>query len=222
MDNRLSEVLKIYATLSRKDVEKFLNTKDKKHITSCLIDILTEYFNDKNSSAVRESVIVSLSGFEPHKQKIGYNGYRKDSVSGRVEQCEAKPVNVNTNNRNAKKLDGGANFTDYSWGRFQRDKQHNPLMIIGGFIDGRLIYIFKFQFNTARNFLERLEQQLQKHFPKGDVSGRYVRSASFGFKHYKECSDLRTDVFITQQELEEYKSYITKNVYLLLEQTISK
>ena len=56
--------------------------------------------------------------------------------------CEAKPKNINTNDEVLKKLNGSGNFTDYTFSRFERDKKENPLMIVGGFIDGRLIYIY--------------------------------------------------------------------------------
>ena len=220
MNNNLAEVLKRYATQPHKKLQEFLQSRNKEYIISVLLDILTEYFNDKNSSTVRESVIVSLSGFEPRKGKIGYNGYRKNSVNGEVEQCEAKPVNINTNNKKVKKLNGGANFTDYTWKRFKKNKCDNPLMIIGGFVDGRLIYIFKFKFNNAHEFLKRLEEQLQKHFPKGDMKGSYVRSASFGFQDYKECEGLEVDVFVSKQELNNFEPFITKEMYAFLEKNL--
>ena len=222
MNNNLAEVLKRYATQPHKKLQEFLQARDKEYIISILLDILTEYFNDKNSSTVRESVIVSLSGFEPRKQKIGYNGYKTDSVSGEVEHCEAKPANINTNNKKVKKLNGRANFTDYTWERFEKNKCDNPLMIVGGFIDGRLIYIFKFKFNSAREFLERLEKQLQKRFPKGDMEGNYLRSASFGFKYYKECEDLEIDVFVDKQELSNFKPLYNKRcVYVFRKELVT-
>lgn len=71
--------------------------KSKQNIISILVDLLTTYFNDKNSSTLREFIVVSLSGFEPNSSKIGYNGYKHDAIGKKAEYCEAKPKNVNTN-----------------------------------------------------------------------------------------------------------------------------
>ena len=55
-----------------------------------------------------------------------------------------------------------------------------------------------------------------KHFPEGDVSGLYLRSASFTFRHYKNASSLQTRCFVTGPELEELRQHITREVYTQL------
>ncbi len=114
MNSDLIEVIKTYATKSHKDLNDLLLGKSKQNIISILVDLLTSYYNDKNSSTLREFVIVSLSGFEPNSDKIGYNGYRHNGISGGIQYCEAKPKNINTNDLKYKKLNGGGNFTDYT------------------------------------------------------------------------------------------------------------
>ncbi|MYE38562.1 MAG: hypothetical protein F4X82_03545 [Candidatus Spechtbacteria bacterium SB0662_bin_43] len=215
MNQDLVEAVKAYATCDHEQVVELLHGKSKGTVVSILIDLLTEYFNDKNSSTLREFVVVSLSGFAPSKRKIGYNGYRQDSISGSVQYCEAKPKNIDTNRASAK-LDGGGNFTDYSWDRFERDKRENPTMVIGGFIDGRLVYIFRFAFCSV-DFLKRLERQLQVRFPDGDRKNEYLRSASFGLKDYQNTDGLECNVFVDGITLEKYKKYMTKGVYATLE-----
>lgn len=216
MNRDLLELIKNYATLEHKQVLAALNGKSKVSITALLLDLLTHYFNDKNSSSLRETVIVTLCGYKPTGTKIGYNGYRQDAVMGEVP-CEAKPKNINTNDANLKKLNGGGNFTDYTWARFARDKEANLNMVMGGFIDGRLIYTFEFPF-ASTDFMARLEEQLNKRFPNGDKSGEFLRSASFTFSAYE--NHLNQDgvkVYVDKKTLDKMKSYLTQGVYDILE-----
>jgi len=141
MNSDLIEVIKTYATRSHKELNDLLVGKSKQNIIAILVDLLTTYYNDKNSSTLREFIIVSLSGFEPNTDKIGYNGYKHEGIGGRTKYCEAKPKNVNTNDPKPKKLNGGGNFTDYTWARLRKDKRSNPTMLVGGFVNGRLIHI---------------------------------------------------------------------------------
>ena len=221
MNKDLIELVQIYGTKSHKDVSSFLNAKSKVNITAILVDLMTEYYNDKNSSTLREFLLVSVSGFESIRDKIGYNGYRQASIKSKtLEYCEAKPKNINTNDWKGKsKLNGGGNFTDYSWKKLKRHKRENPLMLVGGFIDGKLIYIFRFKFKH-KSFTNKIEHQLQRHFPDGDVSGIYLRSASFGLKEYKDIKDLAIEVFVSEKELDKYKKYITAPLFSILEGNI--
>jgi hypothetical protein len=62
-----------------------------------LVDLLTMYINDKNSSTIREFITVTLAGYEHRQSKIGYNGFKQDAfVAGKTIKCEAKPKNINT------------------------------------------------------------------------------------------------------------------------------
>ncbi len=216
MNKDLIELIKVYGTQNHSSVLDLLNGKSKSNLVSMLLDLTTQYFNDKNSSTLREFLVVSLSGFEPLTDKIGYNGYRHLSVTGESEFCEAKPKNITTDKLN-KKLDGGGNFTDYSWKKFERHKSENPIMLIAGFVDGRLIYIFSFGFNCD-SFTDRLEQQLENHFPNGDEVGRYLRGASFTLGAYKGAQDLNIKVFINSEEVNKYyaSKRLTKGIYELL------
>ncbi|MCY4576827.1 MAG: hypothetical protein OXB96_00105 [Candidatus Kaiserbacteria bacterium] len=220
MDKNLDEVIKIYATKSHKELSGNLLDKSKESVIAILINLLTVYFNDKNSSALREYILVTLSGFTPSERKIGYNGYRQKSLGGTGSKfCEAKPKNKNTNDK-GKNLNGSGNFTDYTFARFKRDKKENPLMIVGGFIDGKLIYMFRFPFKS-KSFTSALQTKLKKRFPRGkDRSGEYLRSASFTLKEYKDIRDLKLDVFISKKELAKQKKYITRNLFSVLEQSL--
>ena len=85
-------------------------------------------------------------------------------------------------------------------------------MLVAGFIDARLVYIFEFHFNE-QDFTSRLEEQLTRHFPEGDVSGRYLRSASFVFRNYRNAESLKTRCFVSRQELLDLRPHITSEVY---------
>lgn len=59
-------------------------------------------------------------------------------------------------------------------------------MLVSGFIDGKLIYIIEFPFRCEK-FVKKLEDQLNKRFPDGDIPRQYLRSASFTYEDYINC-----------------------------------
>lgn len=218
MNKDLIELIETYGIKNHKDVAELLNNKSKQNLISIILDLITQYFNDKNSSTLREFLVVTLSGFKPLQEKIGYNGYRHLGISDEKEFCEVKPKNITTDKIN-KKLDGGGNFTDYSWRKFLRHQRENPTMLIGGFVDGRLIYIFSFKY-VSEDFIHRIEEQLNNHFPNGDETGKFLRSAAFTLNAYKNSNDLEVKIFIDKLELEEYQKYLTKGIYDLIFQNL--
>lgn len=150
MNDTLKALILSYSTENHNILsEKILNLS-KETIKSCLIDLLTIYINDKNSSTLREYLTVTIAGYTHNTSKIGYNGY-KLSVPEIAINCEAKSKNISmqdfidyeNGNRHSKpgKLNGGGNFTDYTHARFNKDKNNNLNMLISGFIDGKLIFI---------------------------------------------------------------------------------
>ncbi len=220
MNKDLQDLIISYATSEHSQVSGKLLEKSKDNVIAILMDLLANYFNDKNSSSLRENVIVSACGFEVLGEKIGYNGYRQNGINGKTLFCEAKPKNINTNDKKVKKLDGGGNFTDYTWSRFERDKKANPMMILGGFIDGRLIYIFQFPFNT-KSFLQRLEDRLKIRFPNGDLSSEYLRSAQFRIVDYLPALTKKTvKLFVDKETLDKIKPHLTKPLYDILERYV--
>ena len=220
MNKELAEVIKLYSTAPHKELSSFLLDKSKNNLIGILIDLLTLYYNDKNSSTLRQFLVVSLSGYEMNNEKIGYNGYRQTSISTPKIYCEAKPKNINTSDKKIKKLDGGGNFTDYTFARLRKDLKANPMMIIGGFIDGKLVYIFEFPFKI-RSFVKRLREQLKRHFPNGYEKGRFLRSASFSFKNYKDNPLLKTRVFIGEKDLNALKPFTTKIIFDILSKKLN-
>jgi len=74
MNKELVESIKIYALKEQVELNNYLFGKSKNTLIAVLTDLLTIYFNDKNSSTLREFVTVSLAGYKQLEGKIGYNG----------------------------------------------------------------------------------------------------------------------------------------------------
>lgn len=110
------------------------------------------------------------------------------------------------------KLNGGGNFTDYTWERLDRDTEKNPAMLTAGFIDGKLVYIFRFPFNSE-SIVNRLKEQLKKRLPDGDQKGHYLRSASFDLRHYEDIPELSHPFIVERKQLQAYRSCMTSRLY---------
>lgn len=223
MNKDLAEIIEIYATQDEATLLQALAGKSSMNLRSVLTDLLTMYFNDKNSSTLREFVLVTQAGYVPTMEKLGYNGYRQSGI-GKVagEFCEAKPMNVQTDSdsKTKRKLNGSGNFTDFTFKRLRDHIKANPLMIVGGFIDGRLFFVFTFEFKT-KPFIKALREKLKKRFPRGkDIKGQYLRSASFNLKDYVDYAKL--SIFVSSKELENNQEHITRNLYAKLMEHIEE
>ena len=217
MNEDLLKLIQDFATKDHAEINQSLFGKSKEQLIAMLTDLLTAYFNDLNSSTLRELVVVRLAGFQPTGEKLGYDGYRHDAASGKVEHCEVKPKNIQSASKakSRPKLSGQGNFTDYTWQRFHKNLKDNPRMLVAGFIDGRLIYIFEFDFKEE-DFTAKLRAVLARRFPNGEnIEGEYLRSASFSFMNYANSTSLRTRCFATKEELEDFfsKGQITRQIF---------
>ncbi len=225
MNQELANVIKIYSTGSHQELSGCLIGKSKDTLIGILVDLLTMYINDKNSSTIREFITVTLAGYTHKEGKIGYNGFKQDTfVSGRTIKCEAKPKNVNTEEferykrgerkTSPAKLNGGGNFTDYTPARLQKDKQEKDLnILVSGFVDGKLIYIIEFPFNSS-DFVKNLEIKIQKWQEKlkgsKSTKGRFLRSADFDYKDFVRSSNFKIVYLLNKDGLSKYKPYIQK------------
>ena len=220
MNKDLLQLIEDYATKEHTETSVNLIGKSKDNLIAMLLDLLTMYYNDLNSSTMRELVVAVVAGYQPSLKKLGYNGFRQNTPTGPIEYCEIKPRNFRTDStaKSPTKLNGGGNFTDYTWQKLERHKEENPNMLVAGFVNGCLIYIFEFSFNE-QSFTSRLEEQLKRRFPDGDRIGQYLRSADFSFKHYQDAESFKTVYTTFQQRLIDAKPHITKNVFQHLEQT---
>lgn len=231
MNQELSNIIKIYTTGSHQQLSSYLIGKSKDTLIGILVDLLTMYINDKNSSTIREFITVTLAGYRHKQEKVGYNGFKQDVfVPGRTIKCEAKPKNINTEEfekyiKGARKtppskLNGGGNFTDYTPARLKKDMKEKDLnILVSGFVDGKLIYIVEFPFNCP-DFVKNLKMQIKKwqNKLKGSKSlkGQFLRSATFDYKSFIRCPELKFVFLLSKKELLKYKKYIAKGFYEFL------
>lgn len=206
MTPNLSEALKIYCQDGTKAFMNYLGKHSNPTLVGMLSDLMTIYLGDANSSTLREVVTTAIAGYERSSTKLGYNG-RKTIAPGKVVACEVKPKNVRALDPKNRRLDGGGSFNDYTWARLEKDRKENPNILVSGFVDGRLIYIFEFPF-TTKTFIARLQEQLERHLPDGDREGQYVRSAGFSWITYIDDARL---IYRTS-DLAEFRKYITGGV----------
>lgn len=138
MNENLRKLIQLYATAPSTQVETFLSDLSNPSLKALLLDLLTLYFNDKNSSYLRELATLYVAGYTPAQGKLGYNGYRM-AADGTRQDCEVKPQNTDSPR---KKLNGGGSFDDYTPERLEKDRQKAPQLLIAGFVQGRLLGYF--------------------------------------------------------------------------------
>jgi len=232
MNQELANVIKIYSTGTHSELSNYLIGKSKDTLIGILVDLLTMYINDKNSSTIREFITVTLAGYTHKEGKIGYNGFKQDTfIPGKTIKCEAKPKNVDTEEiekykrgerkTSPAKLNGGGNFTDYIPARLERDRKEKDLnLLVSGFVDGKLIYIIEFPFNSS-DFVKNLESKIKKWQRKlkgsKSIKGQFLRSADFDYKDFVKCPNLKIIYLLNKEELAKYELYISKSFYKFLE-----
>lgn len=210
VNENLQKAILLYTVGAPKALSEFLEGLSKPTLVSTLIDFLTIYLNDKNSSRLRELVTLLVCGWEPYEAKLGYNGYRLTFPEGPREWCEVKPQN---SNNPKKKLDGGGSFNDYTPERWENDKKANPTLLISGFVHGKLVYVLEAKFSCIS---EHLYQLLKKRFPETRQKGEYLRSASFSLKDYKDCEQLR--LAYLRADWEAFADYLSRDLLNFLSQ----
>ena len=205
MSRELEDILSVLFT-EPENLQLLLDGKDRNVLVNCFADILNWYANDVNSSTLRELITMLKAGYSPQpaRIKLGYNG----KTSG-GKPCEIKPVNIRSDSGD--KLNGGGNFSDFTYDRFDKYQQDNLLMLASGFVDGRLIYILEFPFSYPP-FMNRLEEQLTRHFKRGErLPGQFLRSAQFSFIHYKDCPQLK--VIYKEPNINGFKGFLTGRLF---------
>ncbi len=216
MNNKtLAMLVRLYATGSHQDVVQFLHGLSKDTLASTLTDLLTQYINDRNSSTLREWLTLTVAGYTPIEEKLGYNGYRMAGIGAKKEYCEVKPVNVYRKEDGAwsRKLNGGGNFSDYTPERLKKDLSQNLWMLTSGFAEGKLLYVLRFPFFCLR---EHLEQVLKRQFGgTRRPRGQYLRKASFSYRNFSNCPQL--EVKFVADDLFAYHTALTQEFYHFLE-----
>lgn len=167
------------------------------------IELITKYFNDKNSSTLREETMCYISGIESNPDKLGYDG--------KTTKDENKPKNFDTSNPKSKKLDGSGNYSDMTHKRDENFRLDNPTIHIGGFVDGKIVYQFKIPYNGLG---EHFKKQLNKRLPNGDLKNNYLRSMRFSLSAIEKCDDVELEFL--SDEIDEYRDFMTKTLYTYL------
>lgn len=160
---------------------------------SIIKDLLDIIMNDKNSSTAREIAILKTAKYNHLEGKLDYDGYKDD------EFVEVKSRNFDSKKQKNSKLKGEGNYTDYTWERYDHHYNDNPTMLIGGFVDGKLLYIFKTKYSN-KGLQDRFIERLTNFFGnKSSIRkpGTYLRSLDFNYSHYKDDCEL---IYIAPKE----------------------
>ena len=203
----LQKVLRAYF-LEPDSFSNMLQQLTPNEVREALAELVDNYANDVNSSALRERITLVLAGYEPRKKKLGLNGFNRQT---KIE-CDVKPVNIRSDS--GERLNGGGNFSDLTPERVDEyEKREKTFHILAsGFVDGHLVYVLELPY---RCISQRIREQVKKRFPNWTRQpGEYVRGSTFSFTHYKDCSNLHV-VFVSPH-LMGYRNYLTKDLYQFL------
>lgn len=184
-------------SMGNTELDGYIPTKEQ------FIELLNKYFNDKNSSTLREEVMCYISGKTPNTDKLGYDCLDSND--------EMKPKNHDTTNPKSKKLDGGGNYSDMTHKRHEKFNNDNVVIHVGGFVDGKLIYQFKVPYSGLS---EKFNEQLNKKFPNGDIESQYLRSMTFSLSSLKECKDVTIEYM--SEDINNYTSCMTGTLHKYL------
>jgi len=209
LDKELASVIELYFTKGAEELKEFLERSEKTIVIDFLAQLLNLYANDVNSSTLRELITTVKAGYQPQLMgtKLGYNGKTSEGIP-----CEVKPVNIRSSSNN--KLNGGGNFSDFTYERLDRYQKDGIVMLVSGFVDAHLIYILEFPFSYP-GFVERLREQLERYFARGQrAPGQFLRSAQFSLKHYKNCPQLK--VIYKSSRLGDFRQFLTADLFNFL------
>jgi len=105
MQSVLQQVLRIYF-IEPDSFPKALLKLTHDELREALSELVDNYANDVNSSALRERITLVVAGYEPRKKKLGLNGFNRQT---KIE-CDVKPINIRSDS--GERLNGGGNFSD--------------------------------------------------------------------------------------------------------------
>lgn len=141
-------------------------------------ELLNIYFEDVNSSTIREYVTTILAGYEPSPGKRGRDAI--DPVSGKEKEC--KPKNWNKE----KATNGGGCFNDYTRKRFIKDIKEKLDIVTSLFVNNKCAYVIEFDISAIK---DKLDIQIKKKCEDGGNS--YVRSAHWAYDSYIDHDSLK-------------------------------
>lgn len=204
LSERTAELVRAFFH-DRAEFRHIANTKTAQELAAVLEELLTLYANDRNSSTLREWAVLQISGCQPRTSKIGYNGYRGDMP------YEVKPRNVMSSEN--KRLNGGGNFTDFTYERLEKYLQDGVHVLVAGFVDGNLVYVLEVPFACLHG---AIKAQLDKQFHGDRPPGVFLRSANFSFHDYAGRPEVRL-VFL-HRNWQQFANWLTRDFRRYLEQ----
>jgi hypothetical protein len=147
-----------------------------------LYNLIEGCANDVNGATFREEMTCVVAGYENIPGKLGYDA--KDLKKKRF--VEIKPKNFHESEPK-RKLNGGGNFTDFTWARDKKYSDDDVVMCVSGFCHGQLVYVVEFDYN-AKDFRHKIRNTVRRSLPDGDVKGRYCRTVGFSYLDWKQSS----------------------------------
>jgi hypothetical protein len=161
LSDQAAEVIQKFF-LEQEDFAQWIACQNPHKLAAVLSEILMLYANDKNSSTLREWVVLRIAGCQQQVGKIGYNGY-KDNVP-----YEVKPRNVRIGEKGRKRLSGDGNFTDFTYERLEKYVQDAVHILVAGFVDGNPIYVLDVPFECLR---QHSDSNLMRNSPINVLRG---------------------------------------------------
>ncbi len=195
----IQKACSVFMTESESKFSQFLEGKDHALL---LRDLIEMYANDKNSSFLREMVTCLTAGYTHNTKKLGYDG------GSEKNPVEVKPQNIKSTDKI--KLNAKGNFTDFTWRKYNKCCKDNVIILMSGFIDGKLMFIIEFSFNDP-DFKKFLKDKLQKFLPNGDETNRYIRSCGWSFIHFG-----KSVIRYRSKNLQNFKSNFSKKLFEFL------
>ncbi|MCX8008199.1 MAG: hypothetical protein N3A54_00685 [Patescibacteria group bacterium] len=164
--------------------------------------IVDFYLRDKNSSSLRESITLVVSNAIPYYKKTFYDGYDRFGNYYEVK-C------MSTEKGSPKKLNGSGSYNDMTWARHNKYILDNPYILISGFAEGKLVYVFQTKYE---NFVPYINKKIERRLGCNGtrhMSGNYIRSIRFLYTLWKGFPDLEL-IYITDNKDVLNNEYVVK------------
>lgn len=193
--------------LYRKSIDSPATFKNNQYY----LDKLTEYYlNDGRSYYAHELITLESCGYTPSNLMRGFDGVNTDNA----QWVEVKTSNLSAyTGKDWTKLDGGGKFSNMKLERLEKYENADLQMVIGNFVNGKLLYVLQFPYNYEP-FKMHLRNQVEEKFPNGDVVGLSF-TPSFRYTQYKDCPDLKL-TFVSKSFGESKAKYVVKGLYDLV------
>lgn len=199
MDIKLPNKLENNISLELNEIVlDFAKGKDLNHLPPAMIELLNLYFNDKNSSTLRQYITSKLCGYNNSFKKLGY-----DAIDENNQHKEIKPTNFSSTTK--KVYSGQFGFSDYTESRFSKDVQNDVKILQSFFVDGELMFIIE---HPIIDLSARMDKLIKKHIIQNKQ--RYIRSATFSFNN---LNPQNIKVKYISKNIEKYEHLISKKLY---------